>query len=238
MSTAFIIARLPKTPQRLPLPCKTDGDQQFSLVFSRSISSIGRIAVNVLTANIQREWLARIVAGSKKTEYRDATEYWLTRLWKAGPPPFQLRLINGMKPDSPEATVLVDKVDIDLLAASIRFHIRKVQFTTRWNKSWERLYPPIPSKPPFDPTDLLRRNLKPAKVTIQVPEAVWKAASKAGTHHFIFTADEALAHKLNKQGREPFRIKLAYGRSSAEAIAYELFWELFKKKLTASVVTT
>jgi hypothetical protein len=94
--------------------------------------------MNVVTANIQREWLARIVAGSKKIEYRSANPYWLRRLWNAGPPPFQLRLINGMKPDSPEATVLVERMDIDLLLGSIRFHIKKVQSTTRWNKPWER----------------------------------------------------------------------------------------------------
>lgn len=194
--------------------------------------------MNVLTANIQREWLARIVAGSKNIEYRDATEYWFKRLWNTGAPPFQLRLINGMKPDSPEASVLVDKVDIDLRASQLRFHIKKVLSTTRWNKSWERLYPPVPPKPAFDPTQRLRRNLKPARVTIQVPETVQKGASKAGTHHFIVSADETLAHKLNKQGPEPFRTKLALGRSSVEVIAYELFWEPFKKKLTASVVTT
>ena len=91
--------------------------------------------MNTLTANIQREWLARILAGSKKIEYMDATAYWMRRLDKAGPPPFQLRLIIGMKPDSPEALVLVDKVDIDLPAASIRLHIKSVRSTVRWNKS-------------------------------------------------------------------------------------------------------
>jgi len=194
--------------------------------------------MKVLTANLQRKWLARIVAGSKKIEYRRATEYWMKRLDKAGPPPFQLRLINGIKPDSPDALVLVDKVDIDLLAAEIRFHIKKVQSTTRWDKSWERLYPAVPPKPAFDPTGLSRRSLKPARITIQVSEAVRKAASKAGTRKLTFPCDGALALRLSKQGPAPFRIKLASGRSSVEVVAYQLFWEAFKNSLTASVVRT
>ena len=81
--------------------------------------------MNTLTANIQREWLARIIDGSKTIEYRDATQFWWNKLERAGPPPFQLRLINGMRADSPEATVLVDKVEIEQLVGQLRFHIAK-----------------------------------------------------------------------------------------------------------------
>jgi hypothetical protein len=65
---------------------------------------------------------------------------------------------------------------------------------------------------------------------------VRNATSKPGTHHFVVDADEPFARKLNNQGPKPFRIKLASGRSSVAVIAYQLFWEPFKKKLTASVV--
>lgn len=86
-----------------------------------------------LTANIKREWLARIIDGSKKIEYRSATQYWYTRLEKVGPPPFRLRLINGTSPISPEAIVFVDDVDLDILYNEFRLHIKEIFVTKNWN---------------------------------------------------------------------------------------------------------
>jgi hypothetical protein len=55
------------------------------------------------------QWLAEIIAGTKKIEYREIKPYWTTRL-KRVTVPFELRLINGMNPPIPEVTVLIHKV--------------------------------------------------------------------------------------------------------------------------------
>src|SRR5438067_2163352 len=110
--------------------------------------------MNTVTANIKRKWLSRILNGSKRIEYRDASPYWLKRLYKAGPPPFKFRLINGMKPDSPEATILVDKADIDLLNAEIRFHLGKIIDTAGWRDEWHRQYQPLPADTPVESDNL------------------------------------------------------------------------------------
>src|SRR5947208_1156358 len=107
--------------------------------------------MNTMTANIQREWLARIIDRSKDIEYRDATDFWYNRLDRVGTPPFHLRLINGMRSDSPEATVLVDKVETDVMHGVIRFHIADIVSTTRWDTRWHTKYPPLPPDPTFDP---------------------------------------------------------------------------------------
>lgn len=194
--------------------------------------------MNTLTANIQREWLSRILDGSKKIEYRDATEYWVPRLYKAGPPPFQLRLINGMRPDSPEATILVDKADIDLINAQIRFHLGKIIETAGWRDEWHRQYQPLPADTPVEPDNLLRQELSTAKVSIDLPANVFRDVSVSGRHSFDIPADGDLALELNSSGGpRPFKVKLTSGKSSIYAIAYQLYWEPFKKELTAFVLT-
>lgn len=69
-----------------------------------------------ITTTIQRIWLDKIVEGTKKREYREIKPYWTDRLIQPGgttiPVPFELRMINGMKKDAPEVTVLIDKIDI------------------------------------------------------------------------------------------------------------------------------
>ena len=124
--------------------------------------------LNTLTANIRREWLARILDGSKKIEYRDVTDYWRSRLERVGPPPFLLRLINGMRPDSPEATLLVDRVDIDILAGQIRLHIKEIRETIRWNPAWHSKYPPLQPEPPLDPSSLFKEPLAKSNIRLAV----------------------------------------------------------------------
>ncbi|NJM40824.1 MAG: hypothetical protein HC853_08655 [Anaerolineae bacterium] len=134
--------------------------------------------LNTLTANIKREWLARILDGSKRIEYRDATDYWLTRLDKVGPPPFKLRLINGMKPDSPEATVLVDKVDIDVLhSGEIRLHIAKILETVRWDAAWHADYPPMTPDPPWDLAVFFRELLVDSDITLDVSQDIFDSVT-------------------------------------------------------------
>jgi hypothetical protein len=198
--------------------------------------------MNTLTANIQREWLSRILDGSKKIEYRDAGPYWLKRSDKAGPPPFKLRLINGMRPDSPEATILVHKVDIDLLNAEIRFHLGKIIETAGWRNEWHRQYKPLPPDPRVEPETFLRQKLSTAKVSIDLPAKVFRDVSASGRHSFHIPADGELALKLNASGNSsggprPFKVKLTSGKSSIHVIAYHLYWEPFKEELTAFVLT-
>lgn len=60
-----------------------------------------------ITTTIRRRWLAEIISGEKKVEYREAKRYWRERLAKVSVP-FELRLIDGMQKRAPEVTVLVD----------------------------------------------------------------------------------------------------------------------------------
>jgi hypothetical protein len=62
-----------------------------------------------ITTTIEREWLAEIVAGTKKIEYRQIKPYWTKRFAKVSRP-FELRLINGMNPPVPEVTALIHKI--------------------------------------------------------------------------------------------------------------------------------
>lgn len=103
--------------------------------------------MQTLTTTIKRNWLALIVAGSKKVEYREIKPYWQERLVKYSVP-FKLRMINGMDKNAPEVTVLVNKVDIGYqtdratLRASgdleeghvFRLHIAKVLSYKNWDK--------------------------------------------------------------------------------------------------------
>jgi hypothetical protein len=49
-----------------------------------------------ITTTIEREWLAEIVAGTKKIEYRQIKPYWTKRFGKVSVP-FELRLLNVKK---------------------------------------------------------------------------------------------------------------------------------------------
>ncbi len=131
--------------------------------------------LNTLTATIERKWLAHILDGSKKIEYRTAGKYWMTRLDRVGLPPFKLRLINGMRPDAPEATILVEQVDIDLLNGEIRLHLGEVLETLRWNPDWRAKYPPLEPEPSFDPADLVNKSFADSKIRLEVPLDVLKA---------------------------------------------------------------
>jgi hypothetical protein len=65
--------------------------------------------LDVITTTIEREWLARIVAGTKRVEYREIKPYWTSRLRKVSTP-FRLVLRNGMSPPIPVVTVRIDRV--------------------------------------------------------------------------------------------------------------------------------
>lgn len=66
-----------------------------------------------ITTTIEREWLAQIIAGTKKIEYRQIKPYWTKHFEKVSVP-FELRLLNGMNPPVPEVTVLIHRITTDL----------------------------------------------------------------------------------------------------------------------------
>src|SRR5438552_3161285 len=65
-----------------------------------------RVGYDRITTTIEREWLAQIIAGTKKVEYRQIKPYWTKRFEKVTVP-FELRLLNGMIPPVPEVTFLI-----------------------------------------------------------------------------------------------------------------------------------
>jgi len=75
-----------------------------------------------ITTTIKRWWLNQIVAGVKTIEYREIKPYWTKRL-EGIAVPFELRLINGMDRQAPEATLLINRVTKD---GFYQLHIEKV----------------------------------------------------------------------------------------------------------------
>lgn len=86
-----------------------------------------------LTTTIKRLWLAEIIAGTKKIEYRQIKPYWTKRV-KSVRVPFEMRLINGMDAPVPEVTVLIHKVTRNRCDKAYEFHIRKVLSFKHWDK--------------------------------------------------------------------------------------------------------
>ena len=86
-----------------------------------------------ITTTIKRQWLAEIIAGTKKIEYRVIKPYWTMRL-KRATVPFELRLINGMNPPIPEVTVLIHKITRDSREGVYELHIKKVLGFKHWDK--------------------------------------------------------------------------------------------------------
>lgn len=87
-----------------------------------------------ITANIEWQFFAEIVAGTKKIEYRDATEHWHKKIEKAGSPPFHLRLINGMRQRAPELTVVVNRVLLDVGELVFELHLGEIIDLQNWDE--------------------------------------------------------------------------------------------------------
>jgi hypothetical protein len=77
-----------------------------------------------ITPTIEREWLAQIIAGTKKIEYRQIKPCW-TKRFEMVSVPFELRLLNGMNPPVPEVMVLIHRITKDRRAGEYRLHIKK-----------------------------------------------------------------------------------------------------------------
>jgi hypothetical protein len=92
-----------------------------------------RVKQERITTTIKRAWLAEIIAGTKKIEYRKVKPYWTKRL-KSVTAPFELRLINGMNPPVPEVTVLIRTVTTNRRAGEYELHIKKILGFKHWDK--------------------------------------------------------------------------------------------------------
>ena len=86
-----------------------------------------------LTTTIKRPWLAEIIAGKKKIEYRQIKPYWTKRL-KSVSLPFELRLMNGMNPPVPEVTVLIHRITTNGRTREYELHIKRILGFKHWDK--------------------------------------------------------------------------------------------------------
>lgn len=85
-----------------------------------------------ITTTIEREWLAEIITGTKRIEYRQIKPYWTKRFERVSVP-FELRLLNGMNPPVSEVTVLIHTITKDRRAGEYRLHIKKVLGYRHWD---------------------------------------------------------------------------------------------------------
>jgi hypothetical protein len=86
-----------------------------------------------ITTTIEREWLAQIIADTKKIEYCQIKPYWTKRFGKVSVP-FELRLRNVMNPPVPEVADLIQKITKDRRAGQYRLHFKKVLGFKHWDK--------------------------------------------------------------------------------------------------------
>ncbi len=98
-----------------------------------------KYSVPTLVINIQREYFADILAipRRKDVEYRGIKKYWTDRLDRVGKPPFNLRMLNGMTPPVPEATVRVTKVNPNKRTGEYEIHLGEVLEVKNWDRRKE-----------------------------------------------------------------------------------------------------
>lgn len=86
-----------------------------------------------ITTTIKRPYLAQIINGTKKIEYREMKPYWKKRL-RSISIPFVLRLINGMQIKAPEVTLIIKKIRKNTVDEVYELHIGKIVNFKNWNK--------------------------------------------------------------------------------------------------------
>lgn len=93
-----------------------------------------------LVMHIKRPWFAAILAQPRKksVEYRRLNNYWLTRLQNVGEAPFRLRLLNGMRPPVPEATIEVTKVLKNRRTRELEFHLGRIIEVKHWDRKKQK----------------------------------------------------------------------------------------------------
>jgi len=101
-------------------------------------SPVQRRPAETLVMNIEREHFAAILSGRKPIEYRELKDYWLRRLDRVSPAPFNLRLLNGMLPPVPEAVIRVTKVIQNRKTNEIELHLGRVLRVKHWDRAKEK----------------------------------------------------------------------------------------------------
>ncbi|HWA95070.1 MAG TPA: hypothetical protein VG844_10765 [Terracidiphilus sp.] len=96
--------------------------------------------MQTITTTIKREWFRLIVSREKKVEYREDKPYWQRRL-EFIETPFRLRLINGMRPDSPRLTATVVKVK--RRNGNFELHLGRIRELKYWDRKTNR---PLPAR--------------------------------------------------------------------------------------------
>jgi hypothetical protein len=92
--------------------------------------------MNKITTTIKREFLREIVAKRKRIEYRELKPYWTKKLSKTKAP-FLLRLINGMRANAPEVTVVVEQVRTNRRDGCYEFHLGRIREVKNWDRRRE-----------------------------------------------------------------------------------------------------
>ncbi len=93
-----------------------------------------------VTLNIEREWFADILAqpARKKIEYRTIKPYWDRRFEGLANRRFKVRLLNGMNPPVPEATVMVTKLARNKRSGKYELHLGRVLEVKHWDRKREK----------------------------------------------------------------------------------------------------
>lgn len=89
-----------------------------------------------ITTTIKREFLADIVRGDKKIEYRELKPYWTNKLAEVSTP-FELHLINGMSKTAPGVLVEVTKVRKNSRIRQYELHLGKILKVKHWDRRRE-----------------------------------------------------------------------------------------------------
>ncbi len=97
--------------------------------------------MDVITTTLKRQWFAKIVAGTKRIEYREIKPYWTRRLRKVRTP-FKLVLRNGMNPPIPVLTVRIDRISPSpnghRRGGAYALHIGRVLKVEHWDRRMSR----------------------------------------------------------------------------------------------------
>ena len=84
--------------------------------------------------HIKRQFFRDIVAKRKRVEYREIKPYWTNRL-QGVRVPFFLRLINGMQPNAPEVTLVVES--LRRRSGSYELHLGRIKDVKNWDRRRE-----------------------------------------------------------------------------------------------------
>ena len=96
--------------------------------------------IPTVVMNIERKHFAAILAQPKRKriEYRDMSPYWRRRLQGLGTKRFKLRLLNGMRPPVPEATMIVERLVRNYHFQQFELHLGRIVKIENWDRQAEQ----------------------------------------------------------------------------------------------------